>query len=386
METDFQHKRIGELIAKQLCSELDEREVQELEAWLQERPENRAFYQRVTDQAFIRQKMAEREAIDMVAYSRAFEKAIGSESRRRARRYGYWAAAGVVLLILGIALFPRQHAPSLPDPVKVAILPGGTKALLVQSDGQRISLTKDTVFTRLKRGVEVLIADTVREPEAVLEEQTHAVIVPVGGEYHLELSDGTQVYLNSESEIRFPDDFVGKERVVTLTGEAYFRVAADMAHPFIVRTAGMDVRVTGTEFNLRAYPDEHCLQATLVKGSVSVFTGKERETGTMLLPSQQAEWNRETASLQVKEVDASFFTAWKNGQFIFRQERLEEIMRTLARWYNVEVVYKDDALKDLCFGGKLDRSKDIMPILSVIRATDKVTIQVEGRKIVFGVK
>lgn len=215
---------------------------------------------------------------------------------------------------------------------------------------------------------------------------TNKVIVPTGGEYNLILSDGTTVYLNAESKIEFPVKFSGKERVVTLEGEAYFQVAASKKHPFIVKTKDMDVLVTGTEFNVKAYPDELNVQTTLLKGNVSVFTGFGKKEEVGIIPAQQAQWNRKKAALEVREVDPALFTAWRNGQFIFRQDRLEDIMRTLARWYDVEVVYLDESIKDMAFAGKLDRSEDITPILNVLRATDKLTVEVNGKRIVLGVK
>ena len=215
---------------------------------------------------------------------------------------------------------------------------------------------------------------------------TNKVIVPTGGEYNLILSDGTTVYLNAESKIEFPVKFSGKERVVTLEGEAYFQVAASKKHPFIVKTKDMDVLVTGTEFNVKAYPDELNVQTTLLKGNVSVFTGFGKKEEVGIIPAQQAQWNRKKAALEVREVDPALFMAWRNGQFIFRQDRLEDIMRTLARWYDVEVVYLDESIKDMAFAGKLDRSEDITPILNVLRATDKLTVEVNGKRIVLGVK
>ena len=217
-------------------------------------------------------------------------------------------------------------------------------------------------------------------------EVMNKIIVPTGGEYNLILSDGTWVYLNAESVITYPQKFVGEKREVTLEGEAYFQVTASKERPFVVKTKDMDVLVTGTEFNVKAYPDESNVQTTLLRGKVAVFAGIDKKEKIEIKPNQQAEWSRENVKLQVREVDPDLFVAWKNGHFIFRQDRLENIMKTLARWYDMEVVYLDESIKNMAFAGKLDRSEDITPILNVLRATDKLTVEVNGKRIVLGVK
>ena len=171
-----------------------------------------------------------------------------------------------------------------------------------------------------------------------------------------------------------------------MEGEAYFQVTASKEHPFIVKTKDMDVLVTGTEFNVKAYPDELNVQTTLLRGKVAVFAGIDKKEKIEIEPNQQAEWSRENVKLQVREVDPDLFVAWKNGQFLFRQDRLEDIMKTLARWYDMEVFYLDESIKNMAFAGKLDRSEDITPILNVLRATDKLTVEVNGKRIVLGVK
>ena len=171
-----------------------------------------------------------------------------------------------------------------------------------------------------------------------------------------------------------------------MEGEAYFPVTASKEHPFIVKTKDMDVMVTGTEFNVKAYSDEMNVQTTLLQGVATVFSGFEKKEKMEITPNQQAEWCRRSVKMRVREVDPDLFMAWKNGRFIFRQDRLEDIMRTLARWYGVEVVYLDESVKSMLFAGKLDRSEEITPILDVLRTTDKLSVDVKGKKIVIGLK
>ena len=148
----------------------------------------------------------------------------------------------------------------------------------------------------------------------------------------------------------------------------------------------MDVRVLGTEFNLKAYADEKWVQATLVRGEVAVFTGMDKSVRNTLKPEQQAEWDIEKGKLDVKTVELDLYTAWKNGQFVFRGQRLTEIMTVLERWYDFEVCYQADWIKEVEFAGKLNRSASIEPILDVIRSTHKINVNTRGKTIVFSAK
>ena len=220
-------------------------------------------------------------------------------------------------------------------------------------------------------------------PDVIVQNQ---LITAKGSKGRFTLPDGSVVWLNSETKLTYPNQFTGDRRFVSLEGEAYFQVTASKERPFVVKTKDMDVLVTGTEFNVKAYPDESNVQTTLLRGKVAVFAGIDKKEKIEIKPNQQAEWSRENVKLQVREVDPDLFVAWKNGHFIFRQDRLENIMKTLARWYDMEVVYLDESIKNMAFAGKLDRSEDITPILNVLRATDKLTVEVNGKRIVLGVK
>ena len=171
-----------------------------------------------------------------------------------------------------------------------------------------------------------------------------------------------------------------------MTASANIFVGNELHNGTFLKTKDMDVMVTGTEFNVKAYSDEMNVQTTLLQGVVTVFSGFEKKEKMEIKPNQQAEWCRRSVKMRVREVDPDLFMAWKNGRFIFRQDRLEDIMRTLARWYGVEVVYLDESVKSMLFAGKLERSEEITPILDVLRTTDKLSVDVKGKKIVIGLK
>ena len=199
-----------------------------------------------------------------------------------------------------------------------------------------------------------------------------------GGEYTVELSDGTVVYLNAVSELRYPVEFGDDERVVCFSGEGYFDVAKDAKRPFRVVVGGMSVVVRGTEFNVNTFK-EAGVQTVLVEGAVGVrVNGKEE---VRLKPSQLAEYNAESGLVSVREVDAHEYVAWKDGFFVFDDESLEEIMGTLSRWYDVEVFYVNEGAKELHFTGHLKRYDDIDVILRAIESAVDVTFSVNGRMV-----
>ncbi|OKZ19202.1 MAG: hypothetical protein BHV81_06210 [Butyricimonas synergistica] len=393
MDVISRNKRICQLIAKQLWEGLSGHEKQELQEWIQASPGNSALYDELVKRERVKQYMEKRESIDVGKYVAIYERELGIKSKRRViHRYWGYAAAILVLCVVGVCVWMnKQEEVGIGEIAQTVIEPGKAKALLVLDDGREIELGNQESSKDLEASGIVVISDSSRvkysqEEVAEGKEVMNKIIVPTGGEYNLILSDGTWVYLNAESVITFPKKFVGERREVILEGEAYFHVTASKERPFIVKTRDMDVLVTGTEFNVKAYPDESNVQTTLLQGKVAVFAGEDKKEKVEIRPNQQAEWDREGVKLQVREVDPDLFVAWKNGHFIFRQDRLEDIMRTLARWYDMEVIYLDESIKDMAFAGKLDRSEDITPILNVLRATDKLTVEVNGKRIILGVK
>lgn len=205
------------------------------------------------------------------------------------------------------------------------------------------------------------------------------VEIPRGGEYALVLSDGTKVHLNSMSSLRFPVAFTADKREVELQGEAYFEVSKT-GQPFIVNVNGMQVEVLGTTFNISAYPNEE-YQTTLVTGSVRVSA--EKGESLVLKPSQQATIVSGGNSIQVRTVDTSFYTSWVKGKINFKDQRLEDIMKILSRWYDMNVVYENEGLKNIRFGCNLNRYEEITPFVKLLEQTEEVHVKIEGNTITF---
>ena len=191
------------------------------------------------------------------------------------------------------------------------------------------------------------------------------------------LTDGSKVYLNSLSSVRFPARFAKDVRMVELEGEAYFEVSRT-GQPFMVKTKGMTVEVLGTSFNISAYEDEDC-RTTLVSGSVRVRT--EKGEAIVLKPSEQATVTRHGDGIEVRNVDTSFYTSWINGKINFRDQRLEDIMKTLGRWYDMDVIYTDKAAKDMRFGCYVNRYDNITPLVELLEQTGRVSVDVKGKTV-----
>ena len=209
--------------------------------------------------------------------------------------------------------------------------------------------------------------------------------VPTGGFYQLELSDGTRVWLNAESELRFPVQFGTGEREVYLKGEAYFDVRKDVARRFIVHLKESNVTVLGTSFNIKAYGDEDYIYTTLVEGKVRFTSEKEHEEVT-LRPGMQSVLNLKSGKTELKEVEVEQFTAWRQGRFVFPSTTLGDLMCQLKRWYDIDVVYLSPEAKGYEFRGAINRDMDLKNVLAIVEKTSNVVFDINGRTIKVTIK
>ena len=380
---------IAKLFAGYLAGNLTAEQQKELDGWVEASGDNRRVFERVCRGETVAElnRMAGR-------YHREdawqkLEKELRAQKRVTLRRWRLWAAVLVLPLCLSYFLLHRMGGePEQAETVAVG-QPGVPKAVLTLADGSVVELKGDDEFelkeqdgTRINKDSAVLAyvlpkGSTVENIQPVY----NRVDIPRGGEYSLILSDGTVVYLNAMSSLRFPVSFSGDTREVELTGEAWFQVAKDAAHPFIVRTGEMLVQVLGTQFNVSAYPEDAAVRTILVQGSVMVSDNRSHES-VVIKPSQQAVFCKSTGKLDVQDVDVSPYIAWKNGKFDFRDWRLEDIMVYLSRWYKIDVFYQQEELKDLRFGCHINRYSEITPILEFLESTGKIQATLKGNTVV----
>lgn len=374
--------RILEIIKRHLTGESNPAEEAELEEWLRQKPGHQAFFDSVREGTGNERRREVFARIDEEEALLRFDRKIGYRQPVPFRRWIMYAAA-VVLLVTFSIFFLWHEEPKQEVAEHVALLPGKKQATLVLSSGEKVALQVRDSLTEIVRyaGVKVVneegklvYKDSVGKEVA---EQFNELITPRGGEYHVALADGTMVWLNADSRLRYPVAFDREKREVYLTGEAYFEVAKDANRPFHVVTDGVRVKVYGTEFNVNTRR-QGVVQTTLVNGKVGVTvnaTGRE----TMLVPNQMLEYDAGTGKVDVRDVDVYSFVAWKSGEFMFDNERLEDIMEQLRLWYDVEVFYGNEELKNMRFTGNVTRFTEIAGVLGILERTGGVGFSVKGR-------
>mgnify|MGYP001385196098 FL=1 len=380
-----QHFYIARLIARYLSDEIGEEEQAELTRWRDESPENERLFQEICKEENIKQNMQKRQTFHAENGWEGVQRKI-QRHRFRHRILNICKYAAIFIFPVAIATVAIYKSGNEPQPlsqVEEQIVPGGKKAVLILDNGEAIDL-KSTSGVELKEkdGTVIQVDSTVlnyqQAPARTSEKLAYnKVNVPRGGEYQLMLSDGSKVQLNSMSSIRFPVQFAQDCRLVELEGEAYFEVSKT-GQPFIVQTKGMKIEVLGTTFNISAYANEE-YQTTLVSGSVKVQT--ENGSNRILKPSEQACITPGSNQINVRNVDTAFYTSWIHGKINFKDQRLDDIMKTLARWYDMDVVYENEATKELRFGCYVNRYNEITPLVKLLEQTGRVTVTVEGKTI-----
>ncbi len=300
------------------------------------------------------------------------------------------SAAAAILILLTAGIYYYQNSP---EPVIVKtetprfrndVAPGNNKAILTLDDGSKIDLDDaKTGILASESNIDIKKTGTgqleyTAGTQSVKTVKYNILSTPMGGEYQLVLPDGSKVWLNSGSTLRFPTAFIGSERIVELKGEAYFDIAKNPKMPFLVRTNNaMDIKVLGTQFNVMAYDDEKNINTTLIEGSVEVLKGSGT---TMLKPGQEAILNRGSGNIKVAQADLEQAIAWKNGYFIFYNENIESIMRKVSRWYNVDIVYQGN-LNNKDFVGTISRNKNVSELLKMLELTGAIHFSIDGRRI-----
>ena len=296
-----------------------------------------------------------------------------------------YAAAVLILFAVPYALhkFHRAHQVSTNNVAanNVIIKPGGNKAVLTLANGTQIPLnnthpgiiaTQNNIPVTQQANGGIAYQEN---SEGIVSSQTfNTLATPVGGQFTITLADGTKVWLNSMSSLKYPVSFAGAERRVELTGEAYFEVAKNKTMPFIVTVNGSEVKVYGTHFNIMGYNAEDNINVTLLEGSVKVSNADQSK---MLLPGQQAVIKN---GIAISPADGEQAIAWKNGKFNFAHEHIQTIMRKLARWYDIDVTYQGKPTRE-GFVGTLPRSQNLAEILKTLELTGLVHFKTEGRSV-----
>ena len=381
--------QLARIIAASLKGNANDEEQRTLREWLSVSTRNKKIYDEFKDGKRLEQKIVESQQIN---WKNDYQHFITKRQRTRKNRrmktiIRYAAILTLPIVAAGIFLLQKNDRQTIVS-ISEVIKPGEHKAVLITGGGERITLS-DSTLSPIQEQNGMIVNVTNNKVSYILPEDSlctqgspifNTLQIPRGGEYFLTLADGTEVWLNAETEIRYPVQFTGDKRVVYLDGEAYFTVAPDKNKPFTVVSTHASVSVLGTQYNFRAYPDERDVQTTLVSGSVIMQSEKYKQQ-IKLVPGEQGVLEKNSAKLMKQEVNTYLYTAWKDGRFAFRDARLEDLFNILARWYDLSVFYQSPEAKDIRFTGDLNKTDDFKSILKIIEQNERVIFTVNQRTV-----
>ena len=388
MKDTEKYLKLAELMALEKSGALTEKDREELKDLMSDEA-NKQLYQEIKAKLVLN-TISDFSAYNTISARQKIEKRLSKTGRQILLQvFKYSAAIAIpISIVLGVLHFSTQQNDQVAVQMEV-IHPGESKALLYLADGSAIDLKEQQGGELEKINGTSIINDSIGLSYIAgnVNNQTtsmNKVVTPVGGEYSIILSDGTKVWLNAKSELSYPVKFTGHQRKVILKGEAYFEVSENKDHPFIVEADKVNIQVLGTQFNVMAYDDEKSIATTLVEGSVKVY-GKGSGGITPLYtlqPGKQAMYSRTGNTIEVKEVETSSYVAWKDGKFMWEAERLDVIMRQLARWYDVDIFYTSQKYKEYRFNARLKRYDKIEDILSKLELTADIKFKIDNRTVV----
>jgi len=366
--------RIAKFLASLFTHSAIPEEEKAYREWINENPEHQKLAKRILNEETYEKNtqliksFSSQKAWDRIYPRLGGEKASGFLSWRKSLKY----AALILLLIIPASylIYNWVAGETISD-----ITPGTLGGELILSDGKSFNLSDNALP---EGAAEIFIIDSkginyqtpANKPK--VKEIKNTLRTLHGMECHIVLSDGTKVHLNAESQLTYPICFNNKERIVQVEGEAYFDVAPDKAHPFIVQTPHTSIRVTGTSFNVRAYADEGVESTTLVSGAVKINNENEDYE---LLPNQHFLYDKNSQKGIVSNVNAELYTSWESGSFIFINIPLENVMSYLSKWYGFKYTFEDDAAKQVKIGAYLNRYANMNPIIDMIMELNMVDIK-----------
>jgi ferric-dicitrate binding protein FerR (iron transport regulator) len=392
--------RIAALITAHIRGTLTEEEALELKVWCAQSAANQALFDKLSDPEYVKDNM--KDLPDIQASKLANWDTINSRLStedsqwhgvpvRRMNWRRYLVAASLVgAAVVGTWLYVRSRQDAgigavasapVASHLKNDVAPGGNKAVLTLSDGSSVVLDKAEKGAIANQGAaRVMKVDDGKLAYNITEKPTelayNTLTTPAAGQFEVLLPDGSKVWLNNASSLRYPVAFAGKDREVELKGEAYFEIAPNSRQPFKVKVDDMLVDVLGTSFNISAYADEGTIKTTLLTGAVRVSKGNR---GTLLKPNEQLQLNEMGKLSVLKDVDVDAEVAWKSGLFHFDRADIKTVMRVLARWYDLDVRYEGPVTSHE-FGGYIERDLNLSQVLEILQK-NQVHFDLEGRRI-----
>lgn len=394
---DLEYEKITLLITREISGEISEEELQELGEWRRKEDANNSLYLKLKNSQNFKSWIVEREEVRIEAgWSKVY-----SDIKKRSRTIILRTISRIAAILIlplfigGVAYFyfdSQIEKNKINQQQYAQIKPGSSKATLTLCDGRDVFLDSINMLSLTEiDGTEIEkiqgeISYRKSEELSIKKPVYNIINVPVGGEYRLTLSDGTKVYLNSMTSLKYPVQFGPGKREVELVGEAYFEVVKNAAKPFVVNTNEMKVEVLGTSFNVNAYEDSKNTVTTLVDGRVKLSHSLNLAEEQILNPNEQGVMDNLSGKIVLSNVDVSNYISWKDGQLVFYDMPLEEIMTQLTRWYSAKVFYMNPEVKSMRFSGSLDKYDEIEKFIDIIEATQNVNVRINNNTILFAKK
>ena len=381
---------ILKLIAAYFCGEeLTAEEKKELTAWKDHTIQNQKLFDYYQDLFSRRERLAQWDKFRLTDEAKDRIFAIRRQKRNYIFRYLKYAAVVVPALIVSVWLLSRHSDPIIPlasvqQGTLQDIAPGRQKAKLVLENGEVYSLSDSSMSIKSHENIQIshggILEYAVHDPQTKVDVVYHTLAVERGAEFQVVLPDGTKVWLNSDSRLKYPNVFNETTRKVYLIGEAFFEVAHDEKHPFIVNAGECAIQVLGTAFNVSSYQEDKEIVTTLVSGKVAYTVGGHQGE---LAPGEQCIYGKEAKIAKVEKVDVNQYISWKNGLFVFDHVQMEELARQISRWYDVEVVFPDQTARNVSFTGAMERYKPVSYLIQILNETNTVDCKLENNMLVF---
>jgi len=383
-------ERIAYLVSRFIHNELTDEDRDELDNWISESDDNVLLFEQMTDEKNLARMMAVIIGVDPAKAEERVTQKLAERTRKykQKRVRAKMLAFGSVVIIFGsiimTLLFTRIHEnkPSVVQsfPVSNDVAPGVNRATLILANGKQLVLDSarlGTIAPDIIKTDSGKIFYSENASAIPANDAFNTLIVPQGGQYQVTLPDGSRVWLNAVSSLKYPVHFSGKDRVVELTGEGYFEIAKDPSKPFHVKAGNADIMVLGTHFNINCYENEPEIKTTLLEGSLKVALQNRTE---LLRPGEQASWINNGSINVAKDISTEDIVAWKSGLFSFHKEDIRSLMRQVARWYNVEV--KFNGVVQTHFNATVERSVPLSKLLEILEGTEDVHFKIENRIII----
>ncbi len=380
-----------EILWKKINKSLTKEEEHLFDQWIGENEDHQLYFEKAL-KYFSEGSGSDTNMPDVEAEWQKLESSFKEPKIRRSIswRRAMAVAATVTFIVAGffvVDFIQKSEETATAAPV---IQPGGSKAILTLDNGtsyeldEGVSLNIESGGANIvSEGTAVSYSSETGEPtESQKEMAYNTLVIPRGGEFFVELSDGTKIWINAESTLKYPVQFTGGERNVELIGEAYFEVAHDLSKPFIVTSGIQQIEVVGTEFNITSYEDDEAIVTTLVAGEVNVRRSYGERIDTRLMPNQQSIMTKKTGEIINRDVDPNNFIAWKTGKFYFENTSLMDIMKVLSRWYDIDVFFDNTELAGLQFSGGFERYENFEQVRLIIESTEEVSFIINEKTVI----